>query len=732
MMRKFKKIAKIFLLLFRLFQKDFKRKYLHQWLPIKPIVINMMANDICNSKCVMCNIWQQKQDIELSPQELETVLRNSLFSEVRYVGITGGEPTMRDDLPALYEAVCRSLPQLDGISGITNAIKSDKVIETYIKVNDVAIKHGKSFGFMVSLDGYGNVHDEHRGRPGNFESALRVIKYFKENTTIPVSIGCTITKTNVWKVDELLDFLIKEKIYGRFRIGEFINRLYNHNRQDEIRNFNADERYHLMCFFQRLLTLTDFEMDAAHRRTYRNIIAMLEGNRRQIACPYQDKGVVLDSRGNLQYCAPKSKPIGSSLGDNAVRLFKKGLKERRRVLREDCLDCIHDYHAEETFIERWRLYRDIFWTKLLSIDFSHQTKWLPYTSIRLRQKHKLVFIVGWYGTETVGDKAILGGIINHYKKVFSSDVSFAISSIVPFVTERTLIELGAKAAVIPIHSFQFWKYAAIANYTVMGGGPLMDLEELSIPLAAFRIAHQHKRKTIIFGCGIGPLKNPRYVAVVEEMLAIANEIMLRDQKSALWARSKTDSAKIKVVNDPAFGYISDSYLNHPEEKKNYFSCFLRDWTEEYQGDLSDEEFLKTKKKFEIHLANAIKDFCLSFNLIPRFYSMHTFVLGGDDRTFYRRYLQEHFTDVEYYFEEKSSSVDQIAKAMLSSSVNLCMRFHSVLFAHVLNTNFIAIDYTQGGKIKNFLEDNDASEKMYALTDIASNPHFSLKQAIQTF
>lgn len=41
----------------------------------------------------------------------------------------------------------------------------------------------------------------------------------------------------------------KNSIYGRFRVAEFIKRLYNENKSSVIRNFNDDEVYHLILFF---------------------------------------------------------------------------------------------------------------------------------------------------------------------------------------------------------------------------------------------------------------------------------------------------------------------------------------------------------------------------------------------------------------------------------------------------------------------------------------------------
>jgi len=63
---------------------------------------------------------------------------------------------------------------------------------------------------MVSLDGVGEIHDLQRGRVGNFETAIQVIRYFAIKSDIPVSVGCTITKRNLWTVDELMEFCQRE------------------------------------------------------------------------------------------------------------------------------------------------------------------------------------------------------------------------------------------------------------------------------------------------------------------------------------------------------------------------------------------------------------------------------------------------------------------------------------------------------------------------------------------
>ena len=84
-----------------------------------------------------------------------------------------------------------------------------------------------------------------------------------KNKGYDVAIGSTITKGNVWQIDELLDFMLENNIYGRFRVAEFINRLYNNKLTDTIRNFTDIERYHLACFFTRVLN-SGLETDFNH------------------------------------------------------------------------------------------------------------------------------------------------------------------------------------------------------------------------------------------------------------------------------------------------------------------------------------------------------------------------------------------------------------------------------------------------------------------------------------
>lgn len=685
------------------------------------IVINMNADDICNSHCVMCNIWKQEKKYEITPEDVEKILKDPFFKDIQSIGVTGGEPTLREDLPQIFEAIFKALPDIKGASTITNCIEADTVIERIEKVIEVCDKYKKPFSVMVSLDGVGKVHERVRGTKGNFDSAMKVYNHFKSRN-IEIVTGSTISKVNVWDVDELLDFLKENSIYGRFRIAEFIKRLYNDENRTIIRNFDKDETYHLILFFYKLIYT--FEKAPIFIRTYKSIISILSGGNRLIGCPYQRNGVVLNSRGEMAYCAPKSAIIGNLLNESGTDIYQENLDERKRIYEHDCAHCIHDYHAPITYNEKVAELEDEYWKRNILIDnFKNVNKFKSVEPIV--SDNKQILITGWYGTETVGDKAILAQIINELYETHGEDITIFVSAIIPLITKRTIEELNrTEIKVIPAYSEEFIAVAKGSDIVIMGGGPLMELEELALPLISFSIAKSNRKSTIIYGCGLGPFKHEKYINVTKRILELADTVYLRDKESVNLAKEWTGNTKqIELTGDPARKYIKtlgDIY-NNPDNKKNVLSCYLREWTFEYAKDKTYDEYLKDREKFEYGLARYIKNKAKELNVDEIYFDhMHNFVLGNDDRDFSRRFIKTYFSgfEIPVTYNKKLSTVESIVQSMTASKYNICMRFHSVLFAETLQTSFTAIDYTMGGKIKNYLKDNQSLDKLITFETLA--------------
>ncbi|WDN90084.1 hypothetical protein BuS5_03054 [Desulfosarcina sp. BuS5] len=689
-----------------------------------PMTLNFMVNDICNSRCKMCRVWEQKREKEITPEELATILRDPLFSNLRYLGVSGGEPTLRKDLPEIFRVIAGK----DGIKGtglITNALAAEQVIKQITKCNEVCREANLPFNVMVSLDGIGKVHDAVRGRERAFENALRVIRYIRDNTNIPLSIGCTVIKQNVWHLDEVLDFCKRENVLGKFRIGEFINRLYNSDLKAYIRNFDDDERYQIALFFSKLELF--YETSPNVKETYRNIRQMIfEGKPRESGCPYRSEALGLDSKGNLLFCSPKSPILDSCLEKSAKIIYEKNIPLRESIIQKYCSNCIHDYHAPPSKKSLEQFKEDMFLRKKMSVRQSLiNSTTLPSSSpIPLDwSKFKKPLIVGWYGTETAGDKAIISDIIQRLKNA-NPQIQITIASLYPFVTRRTLYEIGTEdIRIVKTYSIEYIEACKSADAIVMGGGPLMGMEPLGFVLTAFFEARKANIPCIIEGCGIGPLIADEHILAVKELLRLSTQIRLRDNTSISWVAENTGRIDAICTGDPAVGFVEgwkkETLQDQTIHDEEYFACFLREITFEYASGMSSTDFLAFRERFEKELGEMLCNIRKKTGLKPLLMPMHTFVVGQDDRDFARRFAKTYLQEGSYKIGNKVYSPQDILSVMSRSKFNVCMRFHSVLFAEKLDVPFVAIDYTGGGKIKGFLKDQNKLEFMFDRFDISN-------------
>lgn len=652
----------------------------------RPEVLNFQVNDICNARCVMCNIWKNKKGPELSPAEFATLLRDQYFQDVKHVGITGGEPTLRSDLPEFYRALLDTLPSLNGASFISNGFKSTEAITAYSSVNQAYLARGKSFSGMISVDGVGAVHDLVRGRTGSFAHATTTLLGLQA-ARVPVHIACTVVKANVWHLDDLLAWGHQHEIYVRFRVGEFIRRLYNLDATVQIRAFDVAETKHLVSFFYQLLL--DYEREPRIRLTYQSILSILTGGKRLTTCPFQTaRALNLDSSGRFATCAPCGKP--SPLMPNPERHSQRRW-ERLRTRLWACPNCIHDYHGEPTERESAHRLAAGLASGRLTATPSPVPKPVPFRRLR----HLL--IVGWYGTETAGDIAILGGLIEQYRA--RGVAKFTILSLYPDYSRTTLPPLAKELGVaLDVRAYDDPNVLSRLNRydsVVMGGGPLMDIEPTELIRNLFRVARANNVACHVHGCGIGPLYLPRFQAVVGEILTLATEVRVRDTESANAARLMAPEAKIAVIDDPSKTYLRLQQQHWQGGDQRVIRCWLRMLTHEYRQATNPGESTELITRFLKQILSWFPNHCLELG------AMHWFPVGWDDRVFARE-LKRRLNDPRALVDPKPRAPSEILGLMASADLNLCMRFHSVVFAHSIDAPFVAIDYTNGGKIANFL------------------------------
>lgn len=318
----------------------------------KPTVLQLPITYNCNSKCVMCNVWKMDHSNEASIDEFKLFMADTLFNEVTDLGINGGEVTLIDNLEPYIEAIL-SLPSLKRLNIISNAFRGDVFLKQVEMIKSKCDKKGIEFHISISLDGLRDVHDRVRGVRGAFEKTIKVINEIKDNKVKycdSYNVGCTVSQYNVNNLIELDTYCKINNINIKYRFGIENSRIDNSSILSDFSvtytdaMFSAKEFFHYKFFD---------ESDWYEKFKYFSIFYWLknqDNKQRLLGCAWKDQGATLDSRGEVYYCAVKSKSLGTLRERNGDNLFfdKKNIKYRMNIVKSDCDNCIHDYSGTIT------------------------------------------------------------------------------------------------------------------------------------------------------------------------------------------------------------------------------------------------------------------------------------------------------------------------------------------------------------------------------------------------
>ena len=707
-----------------------------------PLVIQFPVNDICNARCVMCNVWQRKRDAELSPAQIVQILDNPLFRNVQSVGINGGEPTLRKDLGDIVGAICENLPSLKTISLITNGLNSKQAINNIEQVVAACSRKNVALHLMISIDGVGETHDAVRGRPGSFDNAIKVLKYAKSEKHIAfVQIGCTVVRDNVYHLHQLHHLALEMAVPIKYRLGVPHKRLYRtvddpphrigHHEWRDTHPFalDAEQKTHFSEFIGSLVR--HYEKNEIQRIFYKSLMAQLnDGASRRAGCAWQHQGVTLTSRGEIAYCAVQSKSLGSALTEDSEKLYFGNKSYLNALIKAHCDSCAHDYLGVPGGQDWIRLKMSkLPATATVPLNLLRPAvRWLRDWKYRRSLLHKVnmqsmqtgrrlatmssrVLVCGWYGTETLGDKAILGGV-QHALNEALGKIELFIVSLFPHISRMTTMQMSelceAKVLDIP----QAFNAIQEADILVFGGGPLMSIKPMLEMEALFRAAKRAGVPTILAGCGVGPLGVPAYDKLVASTLEMADLRIFRDAASRAAAMALgVDAENDAVAEDPAFTWLHNNTQEGATPDGTSLLLGLRDWPHaEYAPYLEQAEALEIKTRAERAIVAALGLLVTEMpglKLIPL--PMCTNHYGGDDRFFYLDLFKGHpvlWEKLDMSMMGKELSPGEYLEKFRSASAALTMRFHSLVFARATGLPSVAIDYTLGkGKVTSLARDS---------------------------
>jgi len=124
----------------------------------------------CNAKCHHCFYWKNLGPAHVGPslENVEKLARS--MPPFRTLLLSGGEPTLRSDLPQLVE-VFRTSNQIQNVSVPTNGLLPDRIAKLAQSIAELDPQLFVTFN--LSIDGFAEIHDHIRGVHGSFDSAMQ-------------------------------------------------------------------------------------------------------------------------------------------------------------------------------------------------------------------------------------------------------------------------------------------------------------------------------------------------------------------------------------------------------------------------------------------------------------------------------------------------------------------------------------------------------------------------------
>lgn len=311
--------------------------------PFRPRMLHLIPTHRCNARCVMCGLWQDKGSAEddLALDQWRTLLADRLFSRLQFVGISGGEPFLRNDLVELAALFVERNPGLKRVSITTNGLLPERTGRLLDELAGLLGPRGILLDVSVSFHAAGPTLDRIFGVEGAFDRACRTLELLGERRQrgqLTCSLNCVLLRDNIEEAPHLLRWARDRDLPLSFVLGEERERF--HNTACGERFLGEEDRGRLIAFIRSLAGNVSPANPSAVK--YGEILRMLEeGRERTLSCYYAFAGVLLGNDGTLYYCS-HCRGIGNALETPAHELFydRKNLEYRKgRLIGDECRHC---------------------------------------------------------------------------------------------------------------------------------------------------------------------------------------------------------------------------------------------------------------------------------------------------------------------------------------------------------------------------------------------------------
>jgi len=295
----------------------------------------------CNAKCIMCNIWKLPKKKELSLRQIEQTLSDKLFRSIQIINITGGEPTLREDITQIVQALIEAMPELKKITLTTNGLDTNRVVKCCTDIGEICNDNGIDFLVEVSLDGIGIIHDKVRNIPDAFKKVKETvfqIKKISNKYNFRFGINTVLSPINLRNATNFYEWCKRQKINVFFTVASIAENYYSNIDEKNLEIKNEDKKY-LINFLQKLVEEKSTLNFLAYY--YHDLIMMIKyGRQRTTPCVFSQDAFILDAYGDIYYCMYGQK-IGNCLIRSCSDIYfdPKNLAHRKEIIENKCSTC---------------------------------------------------------------------------------------------------------------------------------------------------------------------------------------------------------------------------------------------------------------------------------------------------------------------------------------------------------------------------------------------------------
>lgn len=283
-----------------------------------PSYLIFFVTSRCNARCKMCFNWENIGDCanrhELTLGEIGQISRG--LKDVTYLTISGGEPTLRNDLPEIIKIFARG-NNLQFVTLPTNGVLPQRISGTIDKI--LFENSNVSFRIVLPLDGIGQLHDEIRGVKSNFDSFLetyhKLHQMRSKYNNFDIDVATVLSSFNKNKIGEIINFVENE-----LQIDNHVLALARGNtRLPEAKGYSIEDAENSIRLFEERALRNPYQRNDSGRDiikalklTMRDVVLKTAKKKQAvIPCLAGRKLIMIDDVGNLYPCELLNKKLAN-------------------------------------------------------------------------------------------------------------------------------------------------------------------------------------------------------------------------------------------------------------------------------------------------------------------------------------------------------------------------------------------------------------------------------------